>query len=117
MTGPNNKGTVEERVLDLSSRKRLVNAKDVINDRVLEGSPLEMNGSLSTQLDESEALGLQQHLGKLVERRGVGEVVETNELLSCLFGKFEQNHIRQMLLKEVQRDERATAAETRRSAT
>ena len=66
------------------------------------------------QLDQSEALGLQQHVGKLLERRGVGEVVETGELWKCLFGNADHEHIRQRAVKEVQREQAASAAESRR---
>ena len=68
------------------------------------------------QLDQSEARGLQQNVGGLLERRGVGEVVEAGELWKCLFGNVEQNCARQQISKEVHRDQRATAAEGRRSA-
>jgi hypothetical protein len=70
---------------------------------------------LGPKLDESEARGLQQHLGKLLERRGIGEVVETGELWKCLFGNTGNQSIREHALKEVQRDQRATAAENRLS--
>jgi hypothetical protein len=104
-------GTVEERVLDVSSRKRLGNI-----DTTTEGGSADHNSSLGLQLDQSEARGLQQHLGKLLERRGVGEVVETGELWKCLFGNAEQIRMKQQVLKEVHRDQRAGAAEARRSA-
>ena len=100
---------MEERVLDVSSRKRL----GEINNPPEDSS--RQNLSLGLQLDQAEALGLQQHVGKLLERRGIGEVVETGELWKCLFGDAEQNHVRQQILKEVHRDQRASAAEARRS--
>jgi hypothetical protein len=100
---------VEERVLDVSSRKRL----GELNDSP-EGSS-RRNPSFGVQLDQTEALGLQQHVGKLLERRGIGEVVETGELWKCLFGDAEQNRVRRQILKEVHRDQRASAAEARRS--
>lgn len=103
-------GTVEERVLDVSSRKRLEN----LTDSPTEDGSTARDPSLGLQLDQSEARGLQQHLGKLLERRGVGEVVETGELWRCLFGNAEQNRARQQITKEVNRDQRATAAEARR---
>jgi hypothetical protein len=99
-------GTVEERVLDVSSRKRLASGETSSNGK---GSC-----SLGVQLDQSEALGLQQHVAKLIERRGVGEVVETGELWKCLFGNADQELIRQRAVKEVQRDQAARAAESRR---
>lgn len=97
-------------MLDVSSRKRLgywneSPTKERSND-----------DSLCLQLDQSEAHDLQQHVGKLLEKRGVGEVVETGELLKCLFGNIEQNTTRHHILKEVQRDQRAGAAEARRTA-
>ena len=104
-------GTVEERVLDVSTRKRL---SDMENSAE-ESSPAKLNPSLGFQLDQSEAQGLQQHIGKLLERRGVGEVVETGELWKCLFGNKEQNSARAEAFKEFQRNERASAAETRRT--
>ena len=100
---------MEERVLDVSSRKRLGELNDSPE------SPSRQNPSLGLQLDQTEALGLQQHVGKLLERRGIGEVVETGELWKCLFGDAEQNRVRQQILKEVHRDQRASAAEARRS--
>ena len=106
-------GTVEERVVELSSQKRLGNGKDQLrNGTLTKSKPL-----LGPQLDESEARGLQQNVGKLLERRGIGEVVETGELWECLFGDSEQNKMREKALKEVQRDQFATAAETRRAVT
>jgi len=100
-------------VLDVSTRKRLSNVEDSARDN----SPVsKYNSSVGLQLDQSEAQGLQQHIGKLLERRGVGEVVETGELWKCLFGNAEQNIVRAQGLKEVQRDERASAAEARRTA-
>lgn len=103
---------MEERVLDVSSRKRLGNLNDSSKGEI---TTLQ-NPSLDLQLDQSEARGLQQHLGKLLERRGVGEVVETGELWKCLFGNSEQNGVTQQIMKEVHRDNRASAAEARRSA-
>jgi len=105
-------GTVEERVLDVSTRKRLSH----IDNSPLGNSPVKHNPSLGLQLDQSEARGLQQHIGKLLERRGVGEVVETGELWKCLFGNADQTLARAQAVKEVQRDERASAAEARRTA-
>jgi E3 ubiquitin-protein ligase SHPRH len=100
---------VEERVLDVSSRKRLGS----LQKSSVEDSSTIVNPSLRYQLDQSEAEGLQQHLGKLLERRGVGEVVETGEIWKCLFGNAEDNNVRLQVLKEVQRDQRAAAAEAR----
>jgi E3 ubiquitin-protein ligase SHPRH len=110
-------GTVEERVLELSSQKRLGNWKDW-KDQLGNGKSAEPEPkpSLGPQLDESEARGLQQHVGRLLERRGIGEVVETGELWKCLFGDGERNSLREKALKEVQRDQLATAAEMRRGA-
>ena len=99
---------MEERVLDVSSRKRLGKFNNPS-----EGSS-KHNPSLGLQLDQTEALGLQQHVGKLLERRGVGEVVETGELWKCLFGNAEQSYMREQILKELHRDQRASAAEARR---
>ena len=83
-----------------------------------DGASIEKGGvSLGVQLDQSEALGLQQHVAKLLERRGVGEVVETGEIWKCLFGNSDHNRIRQEALKEVQRDQAASAAEHRRTTT
>ena len=98
---------MEERVLDVSSRKRLGNPNES-ETRVAGAS------SLGVQLDQSEAYGLQQNVGGLLEKRGIGEVVETGELWKCLFGNAEQNCARQQILTEVHRDQRATAAEGRR---
>ena len=97
---------MEERVLDVSSRKRLGELNE---------DSLTQNLSLGLQLDQTEALGLQQHVGKLLERHGIGEVVETGEIWKCLFGNAEQNRVKQQVLKEVHRDQRASAAEARRS--
>lgn len=108
----NQTGTVEERVLDVSSRKRLGR----LQGSTPEESSTSPSPSLRLQLDQSEAQGLQQHLGKLLERRGVGEVVETGEIWKCLFGNAEHNNARLQLLKEVQRDQRAAAAEARMTA-
>jgi E3 ubiquitin-protein ligase SHPRH len=107
-------GTVEERVLELSSQKRLGSWKGQLES----GKPIEqkLKPSLGPQLDKSEAKDLQQHIGRLLERRGIGEVVETGELWECLFGDGERNGLREKVLKEVQRDQLATAAETRRTA-
>ena len=105
-------GTVEERVLDVSTRKRLSH----LDNSPQGNSPVKHNPSLGLQLDQSEAQGLQQHIGKLLERRGVGEVVETGELWKCLFGNADQTLARAQAVKEVQRDERASAAEARRTA-
>jgi E3 ubiquitin-protein ligase SHPRH len=103
-------GTVEDRVLDVSSRKRLGDLKDPQSPT----SPTKGDPYVGLQLDQAEAIGLQQHLGKLVERHGVGEVVETGELWNCLFGNSNQQRARiQEVLKEVQRDQRASAAENR----
>jgi hypothetical protein len=105
---------VEERVLELSSQKRLGSWKGQLES----GKPIEqkLKPSLGPQLDKSEAKDLQQHIGRLLERRGIGEVVETGELWECLFGDGERNGLREKVLKEVQRDQLATAAETRRTA-
>jgi hypothetical protein len=97
---------VEERVLDVSSRKRLGELNE---------DSLTQNLSLGLKLDQTEALGLQQHVGKLLERRDIGEVVETGEIWKCLFGNAEQNRVKQQILKEVHRDQRASAAEARQS--
>ena len=107
-------GTVEERVLELSSQKRLGSWKGKLES----GNPVEqkLKPSFGPQLDKSEAKDLQQHIGRLLERRGIGEVVETGELWECLFGDGERNGLREKVLKEVQRDQLATAAETRRTA-
>src|SRR5271170_4197259 len=103
-------GTVEERVLDISTRKRLGNLNEFESR-----SGLAVNvSSLGVQLDQSETRGLQQNVGGLLERRGVGEVVETGELWRCLFGNSDQTMARAQAVKEVQRDERASAAEARR---
>jgi len=105
-------GTVEERVLDLASRKRLGNFEpSSAEDTSLHSEPL-----LASRLDKSEARGLQQNVPKLLERKGIGEVVETSELWKCLFGNVEQNKSREALLKEIHRDQRAIAAESRRAA-
>jgi E3 ubiquitin-protein ligase SHPRH len=105
-------GTVEERVLDVSSRKRLASLQDA------EASANGKGGaSLGVQLDQSETVGLQQHVGKLLERRGVGEVVETGELWKCLFGGQDHDGIRQRAVKEVQREQAASAAEARQATT
>jgi hypothetical protein len=93
-------------VLDVSSRKRLASGETSSNGKG--------TSSLGMQLDQSEALGLQQHVGKLLERRGVGEVVETGELWKCLFGNADHEHMRQRAVKEVQREQAASAAESRR---
>jgi len=93
-------------VLDVSSRKRLASGETSSNGKG--------TSSLDMQLDQSEALGLQQHVGKLLERRGVGEVVETGELWKCLFGDADHEHLRQRAVKEVQREQAASAAESRR---
>ena len=103
-------GTVEERVLDVSSRKRLGSWNE------LPTKELSSDNSLGVQLAQSEAHDLQQHVGKLLEKRGVGEVVETGELWKCLFGNVEQNTTRHRAVKEVQRDQRASAAEARHAA-
>lgn len=100
-------------MLDVSTRKRL---SHVENSERGNSPANKHTPSLGFQLDQSEAQGLQQHIGKLLERRGVGEVVETGELWKCLFGNAEQNLGRAQALKEVQRDERASAAEARRTA-
>jgi len=100
-------GTVEERVLDVSSQKRLGSLHDTP-----EHGSTEQNPSLGLQLDQSEARDLQQHV---LGRRSVTEVVETGELWKCLFGDIEQNRVRQKALKEVHRDQRAGAAEARRN--
>ena len=100
---------MEERVLDVSSKKRLGELNNP------PGGSSNHNPSLGLQLDQTEALGLQQHVGKLLERRGIGEVVESGELWKCLFGGAEQNRVRLQILKEVHRDQRASAAEARRS--
>jgi hypothetical protein len=52
----------------------------------------------------------------LLEKKGIGEVVETGELWKCLFGNAEQNEMRESALKEVHREQRASAAESRRDA-
>lgn len=105
-------GTVEERVLDLASRKRLGNFEpSIAEDASLSSEPI-----IASRLDQSEAHGLQQNLPKLIERKGIGEVVETGELWKCLFGNAEQNMMRESLVKEIQRDQRASAAEARRAA-
>jgi hypothetical protein len=98
-------------VLDVSTRKRLSN----FEESVQQSSPVKLSPSLGVQLDQTEAQGLRQHIGKLLERRGVGEVVETGELWKCLFGNAEENVVRAQALKEVQRDARASAAEARRT--
>ena len=103
-------GTVEQRILDVSTRKRLSKTEEMAEDKSL----VRNNPSLYVQLDQSEAQGLQQHIGRLLERHGVGEVVETSELWKCLFGNGEQAVARAQALKEVQRDQRGSAAEARR---
>jgi E3 ubiquitin-protein ligase SHPRH len=104
-------GTVEERVLDLASRKRLGNVEpSSAEDVSLNSEPM-----LASWLDQSEARGLQQNVPKLLERKGIGEVVETGELWKCLFGNAEQNQRRESLLKEIHREQRASAAESRRA--
>ena len=102
-------GTVEERVLDVSTRKRFEDLKNTTT----EGESSEPAPILGPKIDESEARGLQQHLGRLLERRGIGEVVETGELWKCLFGNKGNQSIREQAMKEVQRDQRASAAENR----
>ena len=103
---------MEERVLDLASKKRLGNFElSSAAEASLHSAPL-----LALQLDQSEARGLQQNVPKLLERKGIGEVVETGELWKCLFGNVEQNKVRESLLKEIHRDQRASAAESRRAA-
>lgn len=97
-------GTVEERVLDVSSRKRL------------ETETLDEKSPIDRRLDQSEARGLRQNIGKLLERRGVGEIVDPSELWKCLFGNAEQNRLRHQAMKEVQREAIALAAENRRDA-
>lgn len=104
-------GTVEERVLDLGSRKRLGNFEPSLD----EATSLKSEPIIASQLDQSEARGLQQNLSKLLERKGVGEVVDAGELWKCLFGNAEQNKMRENLLKEIHRDQRASAAESRRA--
>ena len=71
---------------------------------------------MGLKLDQSEAVGLQQHVGKLLDRREIGEIVETGELWKCLFGNGRENGVRQQIVKETQREQRASAAETRCSA-
>jgi len=95
--------------LDVSSRKRL--QTDDSDDHP------QGNAAINQCLDLSEARGLRQNIGKLLERRGIGEVVETSELWKCLFGNGEQNRLRQRAMKEVQRERIATAAESRRVST
>jgi hypothetical protein len=105
-------GTVEERVLDLASRKRLGNLEPSGD----EDPSRENEPKIASRLDQSEARGLQQNLTKLLERKGIGEVVETAELWKCLFGNAEQNKMRETVLKEIHREQRASAAESRREA-
>jgi E3 ubiquitin-protein ligase SHPRH len=105
-------GTVEERVLDLASRKRL-GKLDPSRD---EDTSSENDPKIASRLDQSEARGLQQNLTKLLERKGIGEVVETGELWKCLFGNAEQNKMRESAVKEIHREQRAGAAESRRDA-
>jgi len=103
-------GTVEQRVLDISSRKLLGNMNSQMEEST-EGSPL-----IGRNLDWSETQGLQQHIGRLLERRGVGEVVEKDELWACLFGNAGQRQVRQLAMKEALREQTAAAAENRRTS-
>jgi hypothetical protein len=98
---------VEEKVLDLSSRKRLGNLKDPSHSK--------SGDCFVGQLDQTESQGLRQHLGRMLERHGTGEVVEIGELWGCLFGNTEQINTRQRILKELRREKTASAAENRRT--
>lgn len=73
------------------------------------------SSTIDTQLGQSEARGLRQNLGRLLEKRGVGEVVEASEAWKCLFGNAEENRVRQQAMKEVRREQVAHAAESRRN--
>jgi hypothetical protein len=92
--------------LEVSSRKRL-------ESDFSEGYCQE-SATIDRFLDQSEARGLRQNVGRLIEKRGKGEMVETTELWKCLFGNTEQTRLRQQAMKEVQRERIARAAEDRR---
>lgn len=99
-------------MLDLASRKRLGKLEPSVD----EDASRENDPKIASRLDQSEAHGLQQNLTKLLERKGIGEVVETGELWKCLFGNAEQNKMRESAMKEMNREQRASAAEYRRDA-
>ena len=94
--------------MDIASRKRLGGLTDQTDDLS------ENNSSVGTKLDQTEAVGLQQSLAKLLDRKGVGEVVETGELWKCLFGNIDQQKLKKEALKEIRREQMASAAEVRR---
>jgi hypothetical protein len=102
-------GTVEQRVLDISSRK-LVGDMNSETEDIPERDTL-----IGRNFDQSETEGLQQHIGRLLERKGAGEVVKKDDLWTCLFGNAQQRQMQQLAMKEISREQAAVAAESRRT--
>jgi hypothetical protein len=101
-------------VLHLSSQKQLESLETFMAEDSAPDTSSSIDYSLGVRLDQSEAKGLQQHLGVLLERQSVGEIVENRELWNCLFGNAKLSLINQSRMRETDRSRRAEAAESRR---